>query len=108
MQKIAEVLLDQSLLDRFPLRGQKSGTEALVENLEEGNRVLNVLEVRGDLDPATEVAPLAPGRGVFTEDGGQEPLGDCLLYSIVVSCCLYPNGRGSIRQGLLCGKCERK
>ena len=29
----AEVLINQSLLDRFPLRGQKAGTDALRENL---------------------------------------------------------------------------
>ena len=43
----AEVLIDQSLLYRLPLRRQKSSTDALGEHLEEGNGVLNVLEVRG-------------------------------------------------------------
>ena len=41
----AEVFLDRSLLDRLPLRGKKSGTGMLGGNLEEGNGVLNVLEV---------------------------------------------------------------
>ena len=50
-------MLDQSLLDRFPLRGQRYGTDALGENSEEGNWVFNVLEVVGDLDPSAEVAP---------------------------------------------------
>ena len=64
----AEVLLDQSLLDRLPFRGQKAGTDTLGENLEEGNGVLNVLEVGGDYQPAVEALPLAPGGGVFLED----------------------------------------
>ena len=67
----AQVLLDQPLLDRLPLRGQKAGTDALGGNLEEGNGVLNLLEVGGDLDPAAEALPLAPGGGVFIEDGGR-------------------------------------
>ena len=64
----AEVLLNQSLLDRLPFRGQKAGTETLGENLEEGNGVLNVLEVGGDSQPAAEASPLVPGGGVFLED----------------------------------------
>ena len=48
----AEVLLDRSILDRLPLRGQKAGADALGENMEESNGVLNVFEVRGDLHPA--------------------------------------------------------
>ena len=48
----AEILLDISLLDRLPLRRQKSSTYALGENLEEKNGVLNVLEVGGDFQPA--------------------------------------------------------
>ena len=41
----AEVFIDRSLLDRLPLRGKKAGTDALVENMEERNGVLNVFEV---------------------------------------------------------------
>ena len=67
------------------MRRQKVGTDVLRENLEEGNGVLNVLEVAGDLEPAVEALPLAPGNGVFLEDGGSEPLSDCLLCSMVVS-----------------------
>ena len=44
----AEVLLERSLLDMFPLRVQKDGTDALDKNLEEGNGVLNVLGVGGN------------------------------------------------------------
>ena len=77
----------------------------LGENLEEGNGFLNVLEVGGDLQAAAEVPPLASGGGVFLEDGGREFLGDCLLCSMVLSCRMHPDGRGSIRQVLLCGKC---
>ena len=58
----------------------------LVKNLEERNGVLNVLEVGGNLKPAAEAPPLALDGGVFLEDGGREPLVDCLLCSIVVSC----------------------
>ena len=75
----AEVFLERSFLDILPLHGQKSGTDALSKNLEEGNGVLNILEVGGDLEPAEEALTLAPGSGVFLEDGGREPLGDCLL-----------------------------
>ena len=90
----AEILLDITLLDRLPLRRQKASTYALGENMEERNGVLNVLEVGGDLQPATEVLPLAPGSGVFIEDGSGETFGDCLLCIIVVSCCLHADGRG--------------
>ena len=104
----AEVLLDRSILDGLPLRGQKSSTDALVENLEEGNGVLNVFEVWRDFQPAAEAPSLAPGSSVFLEGGGRETLGDCLLSSIVVSCLLYSYGRWSRRQGLFYVKCERK
>ena len=65
----AKVLIDRLLLDRFPLHGQKAGTYAIGENLEERNGVLNVFEVRDDLHPDAEVPPLAQGGGVFLEDG---------------------------------------
>ena len=64
----AKVLLDRSRLDRLPLRGQKAGTDALRENTEKGNGVLNVFEVGDNLQPAAEVPPLAPGGGAFIED----------------------------------------
>ena len=79
-------MIDQLLLDRLPLHGQKSGTDALGEKLEEGNGVLNVLEVGCGLEPNIKAPPLAPGSGVFIEDGGREPLGCFLLCSMVVSC----------------------
>ena len=60
--------------------------DALGENMEEWNGVLNVLEVWGYFLPAAEAPPLAPGGGVFLEDSVQETLVDCLLNSIVVSC----------------------
>ena len=44
----AEVLLEWFLLDKLPLRGQKASTATDGENLEEGDGVLNVFEVRGD------------------------------------------------------------
>ena len=65
----AEVLLYRLILDSFPVRGQKSGTDALREKMEEGNGVLNVFEVGGYLYTAAEVPPLAPGSGAFLEDG---------------------------------------
>ena len=105
---LAEVLLDISLLDMLPLRGQKAVTDTLGENLEEKNGVLNVFEVGGDLQPAAEVPPLAPGVGVFLEDVCGETLGYCLLCSMVVRFRLQADGRGSRRQGLICGKCVRK
>ena len=60
-------MLDRSILVRLPLSGRKSGTDALGKNLEGGNGVLNVLEVRGYLEPAAEAPPLAPGGGVFLD-----------------------------------------
>ena len=60
--------------------------ERAQQNLEEGNGVLNVFEVWGDLEPAAEAPPSDPGSSVFLEDGGLETLGDCLLSSIGVSC----------------------
>ena len=65
---LAEVFLYISLLDRLPLRGYKASINALGENPEERNGVLNVFEVGGDLQPAAEVPPLSPGLGVFLED----------------------------------------
>ena len=76
--------------------------------MEERNGVLNVFEVRGDLQPAAEVPPLEPGSGIFIEDGCVETLGDRLLCSMVVRFHLHVDGRGSRRQCLLCGKCVRK
>ena len=76
--------------------------------MEERNGVLNVFEVRGDLQPAAEMPPLEPGGGIFIEDGCVETLGDRLLCSMVVRFCLHVDGRGSRRQCLLCGKCVRK
>ena len=91
----------------LPLRRQKAGTEVLSKNLEERNGVLNVFEVGGNLKPAAEALPLAPGEGVFLEDGCEEPIGDCLLCSMVFRCFLHPDGRQSRHQGLLCGKFVR-
>ena len=67
----AEVLLDRSLLDRLPLHGQKAGVDALGENMEESNGVLNVFEVGGGLQPDAEVLPLAPGGGLFEDCCGE-------------------------------------
>ena len=64
----ADVLLNPSLLDGLPFCEQKPSTDALGKNLEEGNGVLNVFEVWGDLQPAAEAPPLAPGSSVFLED----------------------------------------
>ena len=58
----AEVLLDLSLLDRLPLCGQKSGTDALGENLKEGNGFLNVLEVRGGFGASCRSADIGARR----------------------------------------------
>ena len=69
-------MLDRSLLDKFPLRIHNDGTDTLGENLEESNGVLNVFEVGGDLPPAAEVPPLAPGGDVFLKDGYGETLSD--------------------------------
>ena len=71
-----EVLLDRSLLDRLPLRGHKARMDTLGENMEERNGILNVFVVVGNLQPAAEVPPLAPGGGVFLEDYFGETLGD--------------------------------
>ena len=90
------------------MRGQKASTDALVENMEERNGVLNVFEVGGDLQPAVEVPPLAPGGGVFLEEGCGETLGNCLLLSMLVRFRLNIDGRESRRQGLLCEKGVRK
>ena len=49
LTNLAEVFLDRFLLDRLPLRRHKAGMDALGENLEERNGVLNVFEVGGDL-----------------------------------------------------------
>ena len=108
LTNLAEVFIDRLLHDRLPLRGHKDSMDALGENLEERNGVLNVFEVRGDLQPAAEVPPLAPGSGVFIEDVCGETLGDCLLCVMVVIFHLHADGRGSRRQGLLYGKCVRK
>ena len=51
------------------LHGQKVGTDALGENMEEGNGVFNVIEVEGNLEPATEAPPLLSGGGVLLENG---------------------------------------
>ena len=61
-----EVLLNRSL----PLCRQKSSTDALRENMEEGNGFFNVFEIWGYLQPAAEAPPLAPGSSVFLEDCG--------------------------------------
>ena len=47
-------------------------------------------------------------RDHTVEDGCREPLGDFLLCSILVTCCLYPYGRGGRRQVLICGKCVHR
>ena len=103
-----EVFLGGSLLYRLPLRGQKVEMDALGENLEERNGVLNIFEVGGGLQTAAEVPLLASSGAVFLEDGCRGTLGDCLLYRMVVSFRLHANGRGIRRQGLLCAKCVRK
>ena len=72
--------------------------DALRKKLEEGNGALNVLEVSDNFQPAAEALLLVPGGGVFLEDGCREPLGDCLLCSVVVSCCLQTFGRRRIHQ----------
>ena len=89
------------------LHGQKVGTDALGENMEEGNGVFNVFEVGGNLQLAAEAPPLALGGGMFLEDIRGETLVYFLLCSMVVSCSLHADSRGSRRQGLLCEKCVR-
>ena len=108
LTNLVEVLLDRWILDRLTLRRQKTETDALGENMEERNEFLNVFDVEVDLQPAAEVPPLAPGGGVFLEEGCGETLGDRLLCSMVVRFCLRVDGRGSRRQCLLYGKCVRK
>ena len=81
----AEVLLNRSLLDRFPLHGRKAGMNTLGKNLEEMDQGFDTFEIRGDVQPDTEAPPLAPGDCVFLEFCRREALGDCLLCSIVVS-----------------------
>ena len=63
----AEVLIYQSIPYGFPLRGQKSGTDTLSENLEEKNWVFSAFKVRGDVQPAAEALPLVPYCGMFIE-----------------------------------------
>ena len=108
LTNIEEVFLDRLLLDRFPLHGQKAGTYAIGENLEERNGVINIFEVGNNLHPAVEVPPLAPGGNLFLEDSCGETLGACLLCSMLVRFRLHTNGRGSRHQVLLCWKCVRK
>ena len=81
---------------------------ALREILEEGNGVLDVFEVEGDLKPAAEVPPLEPGIGVFLEDVCGETLGDRLLCSMVVRFRLHVDGKRSRSQYFLYGKCVKK
>ena len=64
-----EVLLDRSILDCVPLRGQKASTDALGKNLEERNGFYNTFEVGGDLHTDAEAPSLAPGSGVLLEGG---------------------------------------
>ena len=73
-----EVLLDQSLIDRFPLQRQKADTDALGENLEEGNGVLSVLEVGGNFHPAAE-APLQYTKYPSTDRGSSLAVNDRTL-----------------------------
>ena len=102
-----EVLIDQFLLGGLPMSIQKSGTNTLDKNLEERNWVSGAFKVRVDVQPTAEALPLVPVGGVFLEYCVREALGDILLYSIVVSCCLHSNDRGGRRQGLICGKCVK-
>ena len=102
------MLINQSLLDGFTMRGQKSSTDVLNKNMEEISWVFDAFKVMGDVQPDVEAPPLAPDGGAFLEYRRQEPLEDCLLCSIVVSCHLHLDGRGSRCQGFLCGKWVRK
>ena len=63
----AEVLLDQLILDGVSLCGKKSCADLIGKNMEEGDRVFNGLDVRGDVQPDAEAPQLAPGSGVFFE-----------------------------------------
>ena len=92
----------------MPLRGQKAITDAIGKNMEEENGFFNAFEVWGDLYPAAEVMPLAPGSCNLLEDGIGETLSDRCFCSILVRLCLHTDEMGSRRQCLLCGKCVRK
>ena len=72
--------------------------------MEERDRVFDVFDVRGDVQPDAEASPLAPGGGVFLEDCQREALGIFFLCSIVVIYYLHTDRRWSICQGLLCGE----
>ena len=67
-----------------------------------------VFEVMDNMHPDSGAPPLAPGGGVFLEYCGGEALRYCLLYRIVVNCCLNAYNRRSRRQGLLCRNCVWK
>ena len=100
-------MLDQSLLDGVPLHGQKARMDTLGENLKERDHVFDAFEVRGDVQPSAEALPSATCDVVFIEDRQIEALGDCLLYSILVSCRLHTDGRGIRLQGSIYRKCVR-
>ena len=53
---------------------QKTGAHALGEDLEERDGISYALEVGWDVQPLAELAPLAPGGGVFLEDCGGEAM----------------------------------
>ena len=71
----AELLLDRLFLDGIPMRGHKSGMDALGENLEEGTWVIDDFKIRGDVQTDAEALPLAPSSGVFIRYYGREALG---------------------------------
>ena len=66
-----KVLFHGTLLDGCSSGFQKVGAHALGEDIEETYGIPDVLEVGWDLHPLAELAPLAPGGGVFLEECGR-------------------------------------
>ena len=66
---------------RLPLRGQKSGTDALGENLEERNGVLNVFEVGGNFSQLQKCRHRRQALAYFLKTFLDKPLVLGLLYN---------------------------
>ena len=66
------------------------------------------MEIGRDVQPISELVPLALGGGLFLVDCGIETLSERLLCSMEVSFCLHAGERRISRQVFYCGEVKLK
>ena len=93
-----KVMLHKPFLDGLPSFCQNPSAHTLREDLEEGDRFNNSLEIRLYVDPTAKFEPLVARLLCLSGILWKKPLCERLMFSMEFSCRIHPYGRGSIFQ----------